>query len=115
VVGGQARNIYRIIHPPASTATVTFYEDPGLTQEIGSTIYDPDNKGAIVGCSLEGQYGYQVSAQWPDLAPDIYSYWAKVDSDNEISEPNENDNVTTRGAVTVVFYPEFTFIPSLHR
>ncbi len=89
--------------------TITFYKNAALTQVIGSVRVNPANQGAIVGCSWDGRNSHRVEIMWDNLPIGTHSYWAVVDSGNEVNESNDGDNVTTEGTVTV--NPRFAFIP----
>ncbi len=93
--------------------TVTFYSDQALTQVIGSTTYYPETSGAIAGCTWGGRNSERVSVQWSNLQVGKYNYWAVIDSTNAIGETLENDNVTSRGTVTVV--QNGIFVPTVRR
>lgn len=81
--------------------TITFYSDPALTMPIGSVVYDPTTRGAVTGCTWGGRNSEQVSIVWSDLPVGTYTYWAKIDATNAVTESSENDNVTTSGQVTI--------------
>jgi hypothetical protein len=95
---------YSIVNP----FSVTFYADAELTKPIGTAVVDPAQSGAIMGCSWIDN-PQEVSLDWPDLAVGNYSYWVKVDSPGVIAETDENDNVTTRGEVTVRSLYEYSY------
>ena len=79
---------------------VTFYADAAMTDEIGTAVVDPEVQGAINGCSW-GRKSDAASVVWTDLAVGTYTYWVKIDSNNDIDdETNENDNIAT-GQVTI--------------
>jgi len=120
LVGGVANNVVALVKQgqtasPLLTATfrnsgtrsiigpvkVSFYRDAALTQEIGSVVYDPAARGAIVGCTWGGRNSDQASIIWNNLPVGTYPYWAKIDSLNAITETSESDNITTQGRVTV--------------
>jgi hypothetical protein len=67
---------------------VRFYSNAALTNSIGVMTITPDP--LIAGCS---QMDYIASLTWADLGPGVHRYWAKIDSGNDVSETNENDNV----------------------
>jgi hypothetical protein len=72
---------------------VTFYKDAALTQVIGEAEIVPRASGIINGCSW-GRDTDSASITWQGLPPGEYSFWAKIDSENDIpSETNEADNV----------------------
>ncbi len=82
--------------PTASSFTVRFYRDAGLTSLIGSATV-PAN---LSGCESDGA---EVHVVWPDLMPGEHPFWAKVDADGVIGETQENDNVI-QGKVRVFGY-----------
>ncbi len=72
-----------------------------MTQTIGSTMLT----AGIAGC-VSRQVVAQVS--WNDLATGMHRYWVKVDSDNQIVEPNEADNTGSGVALvnpTLIYFP----------
>ncbi len=72
---------------------VTFYADAALTQVIGEADVTPGFTGIINGCSW-GRITEWASVNWTGLTVGNHSFWAKVDSQNDISyETNEVDNV----------------------
>ena len=93
--------------------TVTFYADQALTQVIGSTVYDPNTRGAVTGCSWAGRNGEHASIMWNNLSVGTHRYWAKIDPANTILETSDADNVTTSGTVTV--RPYGTYVPLTNR
>lgn len=133
LAGGDALDAFRSIDPVTHTAWVdltatfrndgtksivapfkiTFYSDSALTNVIGSAMYDPNNKGAVTGCTWDGRNDQRVTIRWNNLPAGKYYYWAKIDSENAIAEPKENDNVTRMG--TVIIYPYGTNIPVVNR
>jgi hypothetical protein len=72
---------------------VTFYADAALTQVIGAATVNP----TIRGCA---RYPYSAAVRWNNLAQGQHNFWVKVDSQNEIGETNEGDNVSS-GAFTI--------------
>ena len=79
--------------------SVTFYADAALTQPIGTQVFD----AGMAGCAW-GFNTHSATAVWNNLPPGQYTYWAKIDSNNEIGESGEGDNVTS-GAVTITQNP----------
>ena len=79
---------------------VTFYSDANLTKIIGQTKVNPGSTGFIHGCSW-GRITDWASVSWTGLPVGTHSYWAKVDSQNNITgETDEADNVI-KGKVIV--------------
>ena len=79
---------------------VTFYSDAALTKIIGKSKVEPGSTGFINGCSW-GRVTDWTSATWTGVPVGPHSFWAKIDSQNNIKgESNEGDNVI-RGQVTV--------------
>lgn len=93
--------------------TVTFYSNPGLTQVIGSAVYDPADTGAITGCTWDGRNSEHVSIRWNNLPVGTHTYWAKIDSPGSVPESSEGDNVTTAGTITV--FANGLFVPVVSR
>jgi hypothetical protein len=87
---------------------VTFYSDPDFSQPIGSVEVDPQQTGAVMGCSWINS-PQMVHFEWEGLPVGTHHYWAVIDSDNRISETNEADNVTSRGEVIVYSETEFAY------
>jgi hypothetical protein len=85
---------------------VTFYADAALTNAIGTTVIDP----VIHGCTWN-QDSHTAAITWNNLAPGVYRYWAKVDSNNGIAEADESDNVAS-GMVYVNAPPTATPTPT---
>jgi hypothetical protein len=85
--------------------SVTFYADASLKEVIGSV--DP-------GMTVPGCARRTIDAQvnWSDLSPGVHRYWVKIDSDSQIIESNENDNVSN-GIVFVD--PQQVFLPIVLR
>lgn len=88
---------------------VTFYKDAALTQPIGTVRVDPADSGAVIGCSWEERNHRQVELIWDDLPVGTHSYWAVIDSNNEVAETTKVDNVTSRGTVRI--QARASFIP----
>ena len=84
---------------------LTFYKDQAMTQTIGSTMLT----AGIAGC-VSRQVVAQVS--WNDLATGMHRYWVKVDSDNQIVEPNEADNT---GSGVALVNPALIYFPMVAR
>jgi len=83
---------------------VTFYSDAALTQIIGKSKVEPGFTGLINGCSW-GRITDWASVTWSDVPIGTHSFWAKVDSlDNIKSEYHEGDNVV-QGKVEVTVMP----------
>lgn len=96
---------YSVIAP----FTVTFYSDAALTNPIGTAEVNPENTGPVLGCSwLEASE--TVTLSWPDLPVGTHYYWAKIDSNENVGETNEADNVTTRGQVDVFAQSEHAYL-----
>lgn len=87
--------------------TVTFYRDAALTQPIGSVNFDPNNQGAVTGCSWNGRNNFQVSMTWKNLPVGTHNYWAVIDSGNAVTETSNGDNTTTQGTVRILRYANF--------
>lgn len=129
LTAGQARNVTAVTPFPGNLAsarltvnfrnsdlrsitndfTVTFYSDAALTQPIGSVLVQPEQTGAIVGCTWDGRNSEQVSIMWNNLPVGTHRYWAKIDSGNTVEETSDADNVTSPGTVTV--FPSGSYIP----
>jgi hypothetical protein len=92
---------------------VTFYSNANLTNEIGSVTYDPTRDGAVSGCTWGGRNNEQVSIVWNNLTVGTHQYWVKIDSDNVVTETNNNDNVTGPGVVTI--HPKGLYVPVVNR
>ncbi len=74
---------------------VTFYKDAALKQVIGQAEISPGIDGMINGCSW-GRTTDWASVQWTGLPVGTHTFWAKIDSHNQIKgETNEKDNVTS--------------------
>jgi hypothetical protein len=74
---------------------VTFYSDAALINIIGQAKVEPGSTGFIHGCSWERITDW-TSVTWTDLPVGTHSFWAKIDSQNNIKgETNENDNVVS--------------------
>jgi hypothetical protein len=121
LVGGVASNVVTFYNPVTNTGsailtasfrnsgtrsvispvTVTFYSDQALTKVIGVVTYDPQERGAITGCTWGDRNSEQVSIPWNNLPVGAHKYWAKVDTANVVGETNEGDNVTSAGTVFV--------------
>jgi hypothetical protein len=121
LVGGVASNVVTFYNPVTNTGsailtasfrnsgtrsvisplTVTFYSDQALTKVIGTVTYDPQERGAITGCTWGDRNSEQVSIAWNNLPVGAHKYWAKVDTANVVGETNEGDNVTSAGTVFV--------------
>ncbi len=83
--------------------TVTFYSDQAMTKVIGTATYDPNVRGALIGCTWEGRNSDHVSVIWKNLPVGTHKYWAKVDASNNVAETNEGDNaITVPGNVTIM-------------
>ncbi len=79
---------------------ITFYSDAALTQTIGKTRIEPGLTGFIHGCSWD-RISDWASVPWNGLPVGTHTFWAKIDSHNELPhETNEGDNVVS-GIVTV--------------
>jgi hypothetical protein len=82
---------------------VTFYADAALTQVIGTAEITRATHGVINGCAW-GRNSDRAGVLWEGLPVGVYRFWAKVDSDNVITnETSEADNVVA-GVVRVYQY-----------
>jgi hypothetical protein len=95
---------YSIVDP----FTVTFYSDAALTAPIGSTVVDPSQTGPVAGCSWIAD-DPTARVLWPNLPVGVHRYWAKIDSDEQIAETTESDNVTASGVVTVYSSGQYSY------
>lgn len=128
LVGGEANDVFGYLDAGGSTGsaritatfrnsgvtsviepfTVTFYRDAALTQPIGSVTFNPENQGAVTGCSWDGRNNFRVSMTWENLPIGTHNYWAVIDSQNVIAETSNSDNTTTRGTVRIHRYSNFS-------
>ena len=93
---------------PGAGFTVTFYSNAALTQPIGSTtVAAPQDGGGVMACARDTT---TASVTWNDVSPGLHRFWVKIDSNNVISESNENDNV--RSGIVLVD-PHQLFVPTL--
>lgn len=69
---------------------VTFYADAELTQEIGTAALN----SVITGCHWQTNTHF-AEFIWTGLEAGVHTYYAKIDSTNQIDEANENDNVAS--------------------
>jgi hypothetical protein len=127
LTGGEGGRVTTYVQQPAKTTSamisatfrnsgtrsviapfnVTFYKDPGLTQVIGTATVQPNQTGAVTGCTWEARNNERVTIKWDNLPVGTHYYWAKIDSGGTIGEALESDNVTTRGMVVVNKYSNF--------
>lgn len=80
---------------------VTFYSDAALTQPIASATVDPGQTGPVAGCQWTAA-ALTVVAPWAGLPVGTHSYWARIDSGDQVGEVDEGDNVSLSGIVTVM-------------
>lgn len=83
--------------------TVTFYEDAGLTQVMGSVVIEPQLRGCA-------RSSYEVVLPWVYTVVGDYPFWVEVDSADLIDETNEGDNV---GNGVVHIWENGVFLPAI--
>lgn len=131
LVPGQMNTIFTFVNNPADTTNarlvipvhnngnsglqtgfqVTFYQDAGLNQVIGTAVVPPpgpDELG-LTGCAIRH---VDASVTWPNLTLGSHTFWAKIDPGNSITEIDENDNVVS-GEVLVM--QARMFIPAANK
>lgn len=85
--------------------TVTFYSDTALSNEIGSVTVP----ATVNGCAREA---YTATVNWSGLQPGVNRYWAVIDSQSNITEADEDDNLVS-GYVLVD--PDQIYLPFVQR
>ncbi len=69
----------------AQPVSVTFYADVTLLDPIGTVVVN-----GTPGCARRRQV---AEVEWRNLVPGVHRFWVKVDSDDELNESSELDNV----------------------
>lgn len=91
---------------------VTFYADAGLTQAIGTAVITAESHGVINGCAW-GRNTDQAAVVWQNVPIGTHTFWAKIDSQNDVAgETDEDDNVTSG---TVRILGQASYLPILRR
>jgi subtilase family serine protease len=98
-------------HTPLSSFGVAFYEDAALSQPIGSVIVPPPglNQPGLTGCARRDVV---VDTIWEGLSAGKHKYWAEIDSDGQIVESDESDNIIS-GFVLV--NPNQSYVPAISK
>lgn len=96
--------------------TVTFYEDSGLTQPIGSQDVPVQSETfpGMTGCARRA---VSVSVPWPDLTPGRHRFWVKVDSANVIAEgpPGQSEEADNVLSGVAIIDPLQNYLPAVPR
>lgn len=93
--------------------SVTFYADSNLSEVIGSTSVpkagEDDPGFPVPGCARRT---IVAESTWSGLAPGLHPYWVAVDSEFQIPEADESDNII---AGYVFVDPDQVFLPRMAR
>jgi hypothetical protein len=97
--------------PVTGAFQVTFYADSALTQIIGQAeVAAPDaNDPVLANCALRT---VPVSVSWPGLAAGMHPFWVELDSQQDVEESTEDDNVTSS---FVLVNPRRVSLPNISR
>ncbi len=80
---------------------ITLYGDAALTQVLATVVFDPAAENAPVNGCAWNRSTHQITMEVSDLEAGVYSFWAVIDSQNDIVESSETDNVGN-GLITIM-------------